>query len=60
MYSTSRPESRQGYQHEEEDQEHRTSADERTQLLPRENEPYLSPDDPAVRFGDLLTGYASI
>lgn len=38
--------------HEEDDQQpvtrHQQVADERTRLLPRDNQAYLSPDDPAV------------
>ncbi|KAL4950344.1 hypothetical protein BDW69DRAFT_58499 [Aspergillus filifer] len=43
----SRPENREGDRYNEEDPEQRPP-DERTRLIPRDNEPYLSPDDPAV------------
>ncbi|RDW70797.1 DUF2417 domain-containing protein [Aspergillus mulundensis] len=40
--------SREGDRHDREDGEQHRPPDERTRLLPREREPYLSPDDPAV------------
>ncbi|KAL4907490.1 hypothetical protein BDW74DRAFT_176253 [Aspergillus multicolor] len=40
--------SRDGDRHDGEDEEQYRAPDERTRLLPREHEPYLSPDDPAV------------
>ncbi|KAL5052082.1 hypothetical protein BDW71DRAFT_170124 [Aspergillus fruticulosus] len=39
---------RDSERHEGEDGEQYQAPDERTRLLPREREPYLSPDDPAV------------
>ncbi|KAL4929290.1 uncharacterized protein BDV17DRAFT_290937 [Aspergillus undulatus] len=47
--SRSRLESREGDRYREDGEDHEQHpVDERTRLLPRQNEPYLSPDDPAV------------
>lgn len=46
--------------HEEDEQpvtRHQQEADERTRLLPRDNQAYLSPDDPAVSTSPLFNEY---
>jgi len=54
---------REDQQDHEEDEQPATrqqqEVDERTRLLPRDNQPYLSPDDPAVSIIPMTDGHHS-
>lgn len=49
LFQRSGHDSREEESRDGEEQGQYRDADERTRLLPRDNEHYLSPDDPAVR-----------